>query len=574
MIKKLLTCIGEFKKDSILTPIYVTLEAVMEVIIPLLMATLIDKGINVGDMSVVWKIGAILIVSGIISLMFGALAGRSAAIASAGFARNLRRKIYYSVQDFSFSNIDKFSTSSLITRMTTDVANVMNAFQMIIRIAVRSPALLIFALVMAFTISPKLALVFLITVPLLGGGLIAIIFAVHPTFERVFRTYDKLNNVVQENLRGIRVVKSYVREDHEKEKFFKISNAIYKDFSYAEKILAFNSPMMQLAMYTCMLMISWFGAKLIVGTEMTEGQLVSMMTYAMQILNSLMMFSMVFVMIIISRASAERITQVLDEKSDLANPLHPVMHVANGDVTFKDVSFSYSKEADKPALSGIDLDVRSGETVGVLGVTGSSKTSLLQLIPRLYDVTSGSVMVGGVDVRQYDIETLRQQVAMVLQKNLLFSGTIKENLRWGNPAATDAELTAACKLAQADGFIRSFPEGYDTFVEQGGANLSGGQRQRLCIARALLKNPKILILDDSTSAVDTNTDAQIRKAFLEEIPHVTKFIITQRISSIEEADKIIVMEGGRIAALGTHEQLLKENAIYQEVFTSQTKGGK
>jgi ATP-binding cassette, subfamily B, multidrug efflux pump len=573
MIKKLLACVGEFKKDSILTPIYVTLEAVMEVIIPLLMATLIDKGINVGNMSVVWKIGAILVVSGIISLMFGALAGRTAAIASSGFARNLRRKIYYTVQDFSFSNIDKFSTASLITRMTTDVANVQNAFQMIIRIAVRSPALLIFALVMAFTISSKLALVFLITVPLLGGGLIAIILTVHPTFERVFRTYDKLNNVVQENLRGIRVVKSFVREDYEKDKFFKISNAIYKDFSYAEKILAFNSPMMQAAMYTCMLMISWFGAKLIVGTEMTEGQLVSMMTYAMQILNSLMMFSMVFVMTIISRASAERITQVLDEKSDLANPPHPVMQVANGDVTFKNVSFSYSKKADKPALSGIDLDIRSGETIGVLGVTGSSKTSLLQLIPRLYDVTSGSVMVGGVDVRQYDIETLRQQVAMVLQKNVLFSGTIRDNLRWGNPTATDEELTAACQLAQADGFIRSFAEGYDTMVEQGGTNLSGGQKQRLCIARALLKNPKILILDDSTSAVDTNTDAQIRKAFREAIPHVTKFIITQRISSIEDADKIIVMESGRIAAVGTHQQLLKENPIYQEVFNSQTKGG-
>jgi ATP-binding cassette subfamily B protein len=574
MIKKFAACVAEYKKDTILSPVFVTCEVIMEVIIPFLMAKLIDNGINVGNMSVVWKLGIVLIVCALVSLIFGALAGRSAAIASSGFAKNLRKKMYYGVQDFSFSNVDKFSTASLITRLTTDITNVQNAFQMIIRIAVRSPVMLIFALIMAFAINPKLALIFLAIIPFLGGGLIFIAYFVHPTFERVFRTYDKLNNVVQENLRGIRVVKSYVREEHEKEKFFNISNTIFKDFSYAEKILAFNSPLMQFAMYTCMLLISWFGAKLIVGSAMTEGDLVSMFTYTMQILMSLMMLSMVFVIIIISRASAERIVQVLDEKSDLANPENPVKSVKNGAVCFKNVNFSYAKDAKKLCLSDIDLDIQSGETVGILGSTGSSKTSLVQLIPRLYDVSAGAVTVGGVDVRDYDIESLRQEVAMVLQKNILFTGTIKENLRWGKADANDEEMTRACKMAQADGFIRNFPNGYDTLLEEGGSNLSGGQKQRLCIARALLKNPKILILDDSTSAVDTNTDALIRKTFREEIPDMTKFIITQRISSIEDADKIIVMDGGKINSIGTHAQLLRENPIYQEVYTSQTKGGK
>jgi ATP-binding cassette subfamily B protein len=574
MFKKFAACVAEYKKDTILSPVYVTCEVIMEVLIPFLMAKLIDDGINVGNMSVVWKFGIILVVFALISLMFGSLAGRSAAIASSGFAKNLRKKMYYGVQDFSFSNIDKFSTASLITRLTTDITNVQNAFQMIIRIAVRSPVMLIFALIMAFTINPQLSLIFLAIIPILGGGLFFIAIYVHPTFERVFRTYDKLNNVVQENLRGIRVVKSYVREEHEKEKFFDISNTIFKDFSYAEKILAFNSPLMQFAMYSCMLLISWFGAKLIIGSVMTEGDLVSMFTYTMQILMSLMMLSMVFVMIIISRASAERIVQVLDEKSDLANPEHPVTTVKDGAVCFKNVNFSYARDAKKLCLSGINLDIASGETIGILGSTGSSKTSLVQLIPRLYDVSDGAVTVGGVDVRDYDIESLRQQVAMVLQKNILFTGTVKENLRWGKADATDEEMVRACQMSQADGFIRSLPNGYDTLVEEGGSNLSGGQKQRLCIARALLKNPKILILDDSTSAVDTNTDALIRKTFREEIPDMTKFIITQRISSIEDADKIIVMDGGKINAIGTHAQLLRENPIYQEVYTSQTKGGK
>ena len=556
MIRKFIACVGEYKKDTILSPVFVTCEVIMEVIIPLLMANLIDDGINVGNMGLVWKLGIVLVVCALISLMFGSLSGRSAAIASSGFAKNLRKKIYYEVQDFSFSNIDKFSAASLITRLTTDITNVQNAFQMIIRIAVRSPVMLILSLILAFTINPKLSLIFLAIIPFLGGGLIFIAYYVHPTFERVFRTYDKLNSVVQENLRGIRVVKSYVREDYEKEKFFKISNTIFKDFSYAEKILAFNSPLMQLAAYTCMLLLSWFGAKM------------------MQILMSLMMLSMVFVIIIISRASAERISQVLDEQSDLANPEKPVKSVQNGAVSFKNVSFSYAKDAKKLCLSDIDLNIASGETVGILGGTGSSKTSLVQLIPRLYDVTAGAVTVGGVDVRDYDIESLRQEVAMVLQKNVLFSGTIKENLRWGKADASDAEMVQACKMAQADDFVRNFPNGYDTFLEEGGSNLSGGQKQRLCIARALLKNPKILILDDSTSAVDTATDALIRKTLREEIPAMTKLIITQRISSIEDADMIIVMDGGKINSVGTHAQLLHESPIYQEVYTSQTKGGK
>jgi ATP-binding cassette subfamily B protein len=573
MIKRLAACIRQYKKDLILSPAFVAIEVIMEIVIPLLMATLIDNGINKGDMSVIWKIGLVLIITTAFSLTSGALAGVFAAKASAGFAANLRHDIYHRVQDYSFSNIDKFSTASLITRLTTDVSNVQMAFQMIIRIAVRSPMLLILSMIMAFGVNAKLAWIFVAVVPFLAFGLYLVIMKAHPVFERVFKTYDKLNNIVQENLRGIRVVKSYVREDYEIQKFEEVSGSIFQDFSKAEKILAFNNPIMQASMYTCILLISWFGSKMIVHGSMTTGQLVSIISYSMQILFSLMMLSMIFVMVTISRASAERITEVLAEESDLHNCAEPAFEMKNGDVTFEGVDFSYTKNKNKICLSQINLKINSGETVGIIGGTGSSKTSLVQLIPRLYDVTDGSVMVGGIDVREYDIQTLRNEVAMVLQKNVLFSGTIKENLRWGCENATDEELIHACRLAQADEFIRSFPNGYDTYIEQGGTNVSGGQKQRLCIARALLKKPKILILDDSTSAVDTNTDAMIRRAFRDEIPDTTKIIIAQRISSIENADKIIVMDGGMINAIGTHAELLETNAIYQEVYNSQQKGG-
>ena len=573
MIKRLAGCIRQYKKDSILTPLYVTMEVVLEVVIPLLMASLIDLGIDGGNMSYIIKMGIALVVAAIISLLFGALSGRSAAIASAGFAKNLRHDMFYNVQGFSFSNIDKFSTASIVTRLTTDITNIQNAYQMIIRVAVRCPVMLVFSLIMAFSINPELSLIFLCCIPVLGVGLYLIMSRAHPIFERVFKIYDKLNNVVQENLRGIRVVKSFVREDYEKEKFDAISEDIYNDFSKAEKILSFNMPLMQFCIYACMLLISWFGARLIVGSSMTTGQLMSLITYTMQILMSLMMLSMVFVMITISRASAERVVEILDEKSDLHNSENPVYEVKNGDIKFDNVEFSYKKGTGKPCLKNINLTIRSGETVGIIGGTGSSKSSLVQLIPRLYDVTKGSVSVGGVDVREYDIETLRNEVAMVLQKNVLFSGTIKENLRWGNENATDEELVHACRLAQADDFIRQFPDGYDTYIEQGGTNVSGGQKQRLCIARALLKKPKILILDDSTSAVDTKTDALIRKAMRTEIPGTTKIIIAQRVSSVENADKIIVLDEGEINAIGTHDELLKTNEIYREVYTSQQKGG-
>lgn len=573
MIKRLAACIRQYKKDTVLSPVFVAVEVIMEIIIPLLMATLIDNGINKGDMGVIWKIGLVLIVTTVCSLASGALAGVFAARASAGFAANLRHDIYHKVQDYSFTNIDKFSTASLITRLTTDVSNVQMAFQMIIRIAVRSPMLLILAMIMAFGVNAKLAVIFLAVVPFMALGLYLVIRNAHPIFERVFKTYDRLNNIVQENLRGIRVVKSYVREDHEIQKFEEVSNSIFRDFSKAEKILAFNSPIMQTSMYTCILLISWFASKMIVGGSMTTGQLVSIISYSTQILFSLMMLSMIFVILTISRASAERITEVLTEESDLHNCADPVYQVKNGDVVFEGVDFSYTKNKNKICLSGINLGIKSGETVGIIGGTGSSKTTLVQLIPRLYDVTAGSVKVGGIDVRDYDIKTLRNEVAMVLQKNLLFSGTIKENLRWGDENASDEELIRVCRLAQADEFINSFPDGYDTYIEQGGTNVSGGQKQRLCIARALLKKPKILILDDSTSAVDTKTDAMIRKAFREEIPDTTKFIIAQRISSIEDADKIIVLDGGMVSAIGTHKELLENNAIYQEVYYSQQKGG-
>ncbi|HAQ41806.1 MAG TPA: ABC transporter [Clostridiales bacterium] len=573
MIKKLAARIRQYKKHTVLAPVFVAMEVVLEVIIPLLMAYLIDFGINAGNMDYVFKLGIILILLNLVSLSFGALSGKFAAEASAGYARNLRQDMYYKIQDYSFSNIDKFSASSLVTRLTTDVTNVQNAFQMIIRVAIRSPLMLIFSLIMAFGINSRMSLIFICIVPFMGLGLYFIISNAHPIFKRVFKTYDRLNRVVQENLRGIRVVKSFVREDYEKQKFNDVSENIYRDFSRAEKILAFNMPLMQSSMYLCTLLISWLGAKLIVGGSMTTGELTSLLSYSAQILMSLMMLSMVFVMITISKASAERIVEVLDEIPDLKDPENPIYDVKDGSVIFKDVSFSYAKDKSKLALAEVNLDIKSGETVGIIGGTGSSKTTLVQLIPRLYDVTEGAVLVGGRDVRDYDVKALRDEVAMVLQKNTLFSGTIKENLRWGNENASDDEMVHACKLAQADEFVRSFPDGYDTQIEQDGSNVSGGQKQRLCIARALLKKPKILILDDSTSAVDTKTDALIRKAFREEIPHTTKLIIAQRVSSVEDADKIIILDKGKINAVGTHEELLKTNAIYQEVYTSQLKGG-
>lgn len=572
MIKKLAGCIGEYKKETILAPVLVTLEVVMEVLIPLFMVSLIDQGINQGDMKVIIRYGLLLIFMGMLSMCFGVGSGWFAANASAGFSKNLRKSMFYRVQDYSFTNIDRFSTASIVTRLTTDVTNVQNAFQMVIRIAVRAPIMMIFSLIMAFSVNKRLSLIFLAVIPFLGTGLYLVFRQAHPIFERVFKTYDKLNNVVQENLRGIRVVKSFVREEHETEKFEKVSGSIFRDFSKAEKILAFNSPLMQTSVYTCMLLLSWFSARMIVGGTMTTGELTSLISYVMQILLSLMLLSMVFVMITISRSSAERIVEILDEESDIHNGENPIMEVMNGDISFDQVSFSYAKDKNKLCLSDVNIEIKSGETVGIIGGTGSSKSSLVQLIPRLYDVTEGSVRVGGIDVRDYDIRTLRNEVAMVLQKNVLFSGTIKDNLRWGNENADEEEIRRVCRLAQADEFIQSFPNGYDTFIEQGGANVSGGQKQRLCIARALLKKPKILILDDSTSAVDTKTDAMIRKAFLEEIPDTTKIIIAQRISSIEHADKIIILDNGKINAIGTHEELLRSNPIYQEVYYSQVKG--
>ena len=572
-MKRLAQCIREYKKDAILSPLYVLMEALLDVAIPFVMADLIDKGIEAGSMNMILRYGAILVGFALVALAFGVLSGRSCARATAGFARNLRHDMFHHLQVYSFSNIDKFSSAGLVTRLTTDVSNVQNAFMMIIRTLIRCPAMLIFAMVMSFRINHDISLIFLAVIPILGIGLYLIISRVHPVFERVFKTYDRLNGVVQENLSGIRVVKNFVREDHEIQKFDAISGTIYKDFSLAERILALNSPLMQGCVYTCMILVSWLGAKQIVIGTMSTGNLMSFFTYIMQILSSLMMLSMVFVMITMSRASAERIVEVLDEQSDITNCDDPVYEVKDGSIQFTDVCFSYAKRPDKTVLDDIDLVIPSGQTVGIIGGTGSSKSSLVQLIPRLYDATGGSVKVGGLDVRRYDLQTLRHNVAMVLQKNTLFSGTIKDNLRWGNPDATDEELVHACKLAQADDFIRAFPDGYETHIEQGGTNVSGGQKQRLCIARAILRKPKILILDDSTSAVDTKTDALIRKAFREEIPNTTKIIIAQRISSVMDADQIIVMDNGRINACGTHEELMATNEIYREVYESQQKGG-
>lgn len=576
MIKRLSKCIREYKSASLLTPVLVSLEVVMEVLIPYIMGKLIDNGINKGDTAFVIKTGLLLIVLCVLSLLFGAGAGVTAAKASAGFAKNLRRDMFHNVQSFSFANIDKFSTSGLVTRLTTDVTNLQNSYQMIIRIAVRSPAMLVFSLIMAMTVNSRISVIFLCVIPVLALGLGLVVKNAHPIFKRVFKTYDKLNNVVEENLRGIRVVKSFVREKQEEKKFRDVSETIYSDTRRAENIIAYNSPLMQTATYTCILLIAWFSARLIVSsgeTQMTTGDLVSLLSYVMQILMNLMMLSMIFVMLTMSKAAGERVCEVLDEKSDLHNGENPVFEVADGSIDFDGVSFAYSKDSANFCLKNVNLHIKSGETVGIIGSTGSSKTTLVQLIARLYDTTQGTVRVGGRDVKEYDLDTLRNAVAMVLQKNVLFSGTISDNLRWGKEDATEDEIRKVCELAQAHSFIEEKEEGYNTFIEQGGSNVSGGQKQRLCIARSLLKSPKVLILDDSTSAVDTATDAMIRKGFREYIPETTKIIIAQRIASIEDADKIIVLDDGGVSGFGTHEELLADNEIYREVYFSQKKGG-
>lgn len=576
MFKKLSKSVREYKRPALLTPLMVILEVGVEIIIPLLMAGLIDKGIDKGNMSVVTKYGIVLLIVALVGLLLGYLAGCFSAKASCGFARNLRKDMFYNIQTFSFSNIDSFSISSLITRLTTDVTNVQMAFQMIIRMAIRAPIMLIFSLTVCFNISAKLSLIYLACMPVMIIGLLIIMRHAHPIFNRVFKKYDRLNNVVQENVKGIRVVKSFNQEEYEETKFKTISNDVCTDFSKAEKTLAWNMPLVQFCMYACMLLISWFGARLIVSsgqTALTTGELLSLFTYTIQILSSLMMLSMVLVMITMSKASAKRIVEVLDTKSDITNPASPVTSVKDGSVEFDNVDFVYARNADKKCLDDVNLKIRSGETVGILGATGSSKTTLVQLIPRLYDTTSGTVKVGGVDVKDYDLVTLRDSVSMVLQKNELFSGSIKDNLRWGNEEATDEQIVKACQLAQADSFIETFPDKYDTHIEQGGANVSGGQKQRLCIARALLKNPKILILDDSTSAVDTKTDALIRQAFIHNIPDTTKIIIAQRVSSVMDADKIVVLDDGKIVACGKHDELMMSCDIYREVYESQQKAG-
>ena len=573
MIKKLAQSVREYKWSALGSPLCMIGEVTMEILIPLILAELLRQGIEPGNMAMVWKYGAQLAVSALCSLLFGVASAFFAAHASTGFARNLRHDMFAKVQTYDFSNIDKFSSSSIVTRLTSDVATLQMTFQMCIRMIFRTPVMVVMALVMAFRISPKLSIVYCIVLPLLAVGLVMLIRLVHPIFTRVFKTYDKLNNVVQENVRGIRVVKSFVREDKEAEKFTETSDTIYKDFVKAERIMSFNSPLMQFAIYTTIIVLSYLGAKLVVGGQLDTADLTAMFTYTSQILMGLMMMSMVFVMFTMSRAPMQRAYELLTEEADLKNPENPVMEVKDGSIDFENVNFRYSKSADRNALDNINLHIEAGMTVGILGGTGSSKSTLVQLIPRLYDVTEGSLKVGGLDVREYDIHALRDQVSMVLQKNVLFSGSIKDNLRWGNPNATDEEMEHACRLACAHDFITAFPDGYDTHIEQGGTNVSGGQKQRLCIARALLKKPKILILDDSTSAVDTHTDAMIRKAFKEEIPGTTKLIIAQRVASIQEADLIVVLDGGKVAATGKHEDLLQTSDIYREVFESQVKGG-
>ncbi len=579
MIKTLSRSLREYKKGSILTIFFSTIEVVFEVVIPLCMADLIDRGIETGSMPEVWRYGVALLILAALQFATGMLSAYTSAKAATGFAANLRQDMYDNVQTFAFSNIDKFSTASIVTRLTTDVTNLQNAYQMLIRMAIRGPFMLIFAMIVAFGIAPKISLIFLGVIPVLAIPLYLITRSVHPIFETVFHTYDKLNNVVQENLRGIRVVKSFNQEESEISKFKGISQRIYEYFARGERLIALNSPLMQACMYVCMILISWFGAKAIVASGnnaalgLTTGSLTALISYALQILMGLMILSMVYAMLTIASSSAQRIAELLNEKTDIANPENAVTEVKNGEIIFDGVDFAYASKADKKVLDHINLHIASGQTVGIIGGTGSSKSSLVQLIPRLYDVSEGSVRLGGIDVRRYDLDALRSAVAMVLQKNELFSGTIKENLRWGNENASDEELEEACRLAQADEFISALPDGYDTYIEQGGTNVSGGQKQRLCIARALLKKPKVLILDDSTSAVDTRTDALIRKAFAEYIPDTTKIIIAQRVSSVQNSDVIIVMDDGRINAAGTHDELLESCDIYREVYESQQKGG-
>ncbi len=579
VVKTLAKSIRQYKKATVLTMIFVLLEALFEVIIPTLMAYLVDYGIDLGNMDYIIKMGIVILISAMLGLLWGVLSGVNASVASCGLAANLRHDMYENIQRFSFKSIDKFSTASIVTRLTTDTTNVQNAYIMVVRTALRCPLVIIFSLIAAFNLHREMSLIFLISIPILGFILVYIANKCHPVFEKVFRLYDKLNRVVQENVRGMRVVKSFVREDHEVEKFEGISKVVYEDFSKAEKIVAYNAPALQAVSYVCMLLIAWIGANAVIASGnneklgLTTGALLSLVAYCTQILMSLLRFSQVYVMIIIARSSAGRIAEILNEKSELHNPENPEYSVADGSIEYKNVNFGYSETATKLVLDNINLKIESGSTVGIIGATGSSKSSLVQLIPRLYDVSEGEVLVGGKNVKDYDIESLRNQVAVVLQKNELFSGSIKENLRWGDENATDEEIKEACKLACADEFIETFPDKYDTYIEQGGTNVSGGQKQRLCIARALLKKPKILILDDSTSAVDTKTDASIRRAFAEKIPDTTKIIIAQRISSVQDADMIVIMNEGKIAAVGKHEDLLANNLIYKEVFESQRKGG-
>lgn len=572
MLKTLLAQVREFKKASFLTPFFMILEVLFETLIPLAMASIIDKGVEAGNIGHIYRMGAVMVVLALCGLWSGVMGGKYGALASTGFARNLRKAMYTNIQTFSFSNIDKYSTAGLITRLTTDVTNLQNAYQMILRMCTRAPASLICAMVMAFLINAKLASIYLVAVIFLGGCLIFIMQKATVYFQAVFRKYDDLNASVQENIGAVRVVKAYVREGYEISKFQKACNKVYEMFLSAEKIVVMNMPLMQFTVYACILGISWLGAKMIVGSSLTTGELMSLLTYCMNILMSLMMLSMVFVMVTMSIASAERVTEVINDTADITDPEDPVTDVPDGSIVFDHVNFSYKKDSQEPVLKDINISIRSGETIGIIGGTGSAKSSLVNLISRLYDVTDGSVSVGGIDVRKYHLESLRNQVSVVLQKNVLFSGTILENLRWGDKNATEEEWRRACQLACADDFIEKMPDKYNTFIEQGGSNVSGGQKQRLCIARALLKKPKILILDDSTSAVDTATDARIRRAFAEEIPDTTKLIIAQRVSSIQNADRIIVMDNGEINGFGTHEELLKTNAIYQEVFHSQTGG--